>query len=63
MKKIVLIITVIAVIAGCSKKEVNNDAPIDIFNGYDHLKGADPTATLWAGKTIDVGSVTYGIDD
>lgn len=63
MKKILLFIAVVAVIAGCSKKEVNNDAAIDIFNGYGHLKGTNPTATLWAGKTINVGSVTYGIDD
>lgn len=63
MKKIILFIAVITVIAGCAKKEVNNDAPIDLFNGYGHLKGTNPTATLWAGKTTDVGTVTYGIDD
>lgn len=63
MKKYLLFIAVIAVIAGCTKKEANNDAPIDIFNGYGHLKGSEPTAILWAGKNTNVGTVTYGIDD
>jgi len=62
MKKALLFIAVIAVIAGCTKKEVNNESPIDIFNGYGHLKGSEPTATLWAGKNTDVGTVTYGIE-
>ena len=62
MKKALLFIAVIAVIAGCTKKEVNNDSPIDIFNGYGHLKGSEPAATLWAGKNTDVGTVTYGIE-
>lgn len=63
MKKLTLFIAVIAIIAGCSKKEANTDNPVDIFNGYGHLKSTNPSATLYAGKTIDVGTVTYGIDD
>ena len=63
MKKVLLFIAVIAVIAGCSKKEVTQDNPIDIWNGYGHLKSSSPVATLWAGKNTDVGTVTYGIDD
>lgn len=63
MKKLLLIIAVIAVIAGCNKKEVVNDNMVDIWNGYGSLKSAEPTATLYAGQTIDVGTVTYGLEE
>jgi len=63
MKKALLFIAVIAVIAGCTKKEVNNDSPFDPYYGYGHLKGTAPTETLFAGQTIPVGSVTYSFEE
>jgi len=63
MKKLLLFIAVIAIITGCSKKEVTNDNPVDIWNGYGNLKSSAPTAPLYAGQTIEVGSVTYGLEE
>ena len=64
MKKLVLFIAAIALIAGCTKKEVNNDEPIDKWNGYGHLKTiTEWKYTLWAGKHDSAGYVTYYFDD
>jgi hypothetical protein len=40
------------------------DQPADKWNGYSKfLKMGEQVHTLWAGKTINVGTATYGIDD
>ncbi len=62
MKKLLLFIAAIAILAACTKKNAN-DETIDKWNGYSNLKGGELVQTLWAGKTTDVGTVTYGIDD
>ena len=68
MKNILLFIAVIAVIAGCSKKETNNDYVVNNSKGYDiflNLKTGDQEGLiepLYAGKTIEVGTVTYEFD-
>ena len=62
MKKMLLFIAVVAVIAGCQKKDLNQETPFDPFYGYGHLKGTAPTETLYAGQTIVVGTVTYGME-
>lgn len=48
--------------AGC-QKSINNNQPSDKWNGYGSLKSGEVVKTLWAGQNIDVGTVTYGIDD
>jgi hypothetical protein len=68
MKKILLLIAVVAVIAGCSKKEVNNDAPFGITKGYEkflNLKTGDEEGLiepLYAGQDILVGEVSYNFE-
>lgn len=47
----------------CSKQRIS-EVPGDRWNGYfDYLKQGEVIHTLWAGKNINVGTVTYGIDD
>jgi hypothetical protein len=62
MRNIILLIAAIAIIAGCSKKNAN-DETIDKWNGYSHLKDGELVRTLWAGQHDSAGYVTYGIDE
>ena len=61
MKKYLLLIAVIAVIAACSKHEVLDKNPSDTLNGDQNLKDyfALPPVDLWAGQNILVGSVEF----
>jgi len=61
MKKMFLFLVAVAVIAACAKVEKVENDPND--NGWGNLKNGEITYTLWAGQHIDVGTVTYGIDD
>ncbi len=58
MKKFLLLILTIIVIAGCSKQDVADNDPIDVWNGYQNYK-IDMTVPLMAGQHIDVGTVNY----
>lgn len=63
MKKTIALLAVILLVGGCIKEE-KVMLPGDKWNGYDnYLKQGEVLHTLWAGQHIDVGTVTYGIDD
>jgi hypothetical protein len=50
--------------AGCAKDRGSSEVPDDRWNGYHkYLKTGEVIHTLWAGQHIDVGTVTYGIDN
>jgi hypothetical protein len=62
--KNLLLITAILVIAASCVKPIQHEEMADKWNGYSrYLKMGEQVHTLWAGKHIDVGTVTYGIDD
>ena len=63
MKKIFVFFIATLLLIACAKQGTEED-PTDKWNGYfKMLKSGEVYHTLWAGKTIDVGTVTYGIDD
>lgn len=63
MKKILGLLVVILLLAACATDNMFDD-PTDKWNGYfDRLKDGEVIHTLWAGRNIDVGTVTYGIDN
>jgi len=62
MKKILTFMLAILVLAAC-QRTTNTPEPSDKWNGYGSLKSGEIVKTLWAGQNIDVGTVTYGIDD
>jgi hypothetical protein len=63
MKKIILLFTVALLMASCAKQSPV-DEPVDKWNGYSKfLKTGEQVHTLWAGKNINVGTVTYGLDN
>ena len=64
MKKIYLFLIAIVVLASCTKQATDDQQIADKWNGYQkYLKTGEMVHTLWAGKNINVGTVTYGIDD
>jgi hypothetical protein len=47
----------------CVKQNTTED-PSDKWNGYSrYLKTGEIVHTLWAGRNINAGTVTYGLDD
>ncbi len=63
MKKIYVLCVVTLLLSSCMKTETV-DQPVDKWNGYSkYLKMGEQVHTLWAGKNINVGTATYGIDD
>ena len=62
MKKMLLFVAAVAILAACSKKEAG-DNTIDKWNGYSNLKDGELVRTLWAGQHDSAGYVTYGIDE
>jgi len=51
-------------LSGCAKSGTSHKDPDLKWNGYfDFLKDGEVIHTLWAGQHINVGTVTYGIDD
>jgi hypothetical protein len=63
MKNLLLIVVVALTLVSCAKEnepELSNDK----WNGYSrYLKAGEQVHTLWAGKHLNIGTVTYGIDD
>jgi len=63
MKNAFLLFFVILLAASCTKQSAVEE-PADQWNGYfKYLKAGEMVKTLWAGKHINVGTVTYGIDE
>ncbi|MBW6460799.1 MAG: hypothetical protein K0B08_09515 [Bacteroidales bacterium] len=63
MKNVFLLFFVILLAASCTKQSAVEE-PADQWNGYfKYLKAGELVKTLWAGKNINVGTVTYGIDE
>jgi hypothetical protein len=63
MKNAVIPFLLITLITACVK-QATPDEPVDIWNGYSkYLKMGEVVHTLWAGKNINIGTVTYGIDN
>jgi len=63
MKNLLVVIVAIFVVTACVKP-INTEGPDDKWNGYaKYLKMGEQIHTLWAGKHLNVGTVTYGIDD
>jgi hypothetical protein len=63
MKKIYALCAVTLLLASCMKNDPVNE-PADKWNGYSrYLKMGEQVHTLWAGKNINVGTATYGIDN
>jgi len=63
MKKLYAIAILILVLSACAKQD-NVIETEEKWNGYyAYFKQGEVIHTLWAGQNIDVGTVTYGIDD
>jgi hypothetical protein len=64
MKNFFLLLIAILMVTACSQQNSTDEQVVDKWNGYQKfLKSGDTVHTLWAGKNINVGTVTYGIDD
>lgn len=63
MKKTVLFFTLALLMLACNKQNQLVDDG-NKWNGYEkYLKMGEQVHTLWAGKNINVGTATYGIDN
>ena len=63
MKKTLAILGVILLGTGCVKEEKVH-LQGDPWNGYDrYVKQGEVIHTLWAGQHVNIGTVTYGIND
>jgi hypothetical protein len=63
MKKVMLLCVIALVFASCAKQGDEGQV-VDKWNGYQkYLKMGEQTHILWAGRNINVGTATYGIDD
>lgn len=64
MKTNIFFIAIMLLAGACSKQFIPEATVADPFNGYrKFLKAGEQVHTLWAGKHINIGTVTYGIDD
>jgi hypothetical protein len=63
MKTLFTFFAVAFLLLSCAKQEMP-EQEADKWNGYSkYLKSGEQVHTLWAGKNINVGTVTYGLDD
>lgn len=64
MKRNLQLIVFMLLVSACSKQFIHNEPEADPWNGYrNFLKAGEQVHTLWAGQNINIGTVTYGIDD
>lgn len=61
MKKLFLVLLAF-VVAGVCTNCTNSEKVVDIWNGYDQINANNATSVLYAGNSINVGSVTYGTE-
>lgn len=63
MKKSIMLIMASLALFACVRQNPEEVFPSE-WNGYEkYLKTGDIIHVLWAGKNINVGTVTYGLDD
>jgi hypothetical protein len=63
MKKQIVIAMASLLVAACVKQNPV-DEQMDKWNGYErYLKMGEQMHTIWAGKNLNVGTATYGIDE
>jgi hypothetical protein len=63
MKNLIIILMAFMPMLACVKPETT-EIPADKWNGYSkYLKTGEMVHTLWAGQHINIGTVTYGLDD
>ncbi len=64
MKNKSLLFIGVILLMGCAKQNAIDGPVPDKWNGYArYLKAGEQVHTLWAGKNINVGTVTYGLDE
>ena len=64
MKNFFLLLIALLMVTACSRQSATDDQLVDKWNGYQkYLKVGEQYHTLWAGKNINVGTCTYGIDE
>ena len=64
MKRKLLFLASIVLIMSCVKQSTDENPAEEKWNGYGkYLKAGEQYHTLWAGQNINVGTVTYGIDE
>lgn len=64
MKNFFLMMIAFLLVTSCSQQNMKDEPVADKWNGYQkYLKTGEQYHTLFAGKTINVGTCTYGIDD
>lgn len=61
-------IAIIAIAPSCSNMEgitglLNKDSDADLWNGYDHFNAKNMTAILYADMNLEVGTVTFGLEE
>jgi hypothetical protein len=63
MKKFTVFALLCLVVISCAKQNLTEEQA-DKWNGYErYLKMGEQMHTLWAGKNLNVGTATYGIDE
>jgi len=62
MKKLSGLLILLLIINACSQSD-QTTKPQDIWNGYEIYKSGEVYNTLWAGQNINIGTVTYGVED
>jgi hypothetical protein len=64
MKNKILLFAAMVLIASCREQGTSEEPMADKWNGYGkYLKVGEQVHTLWAGKHLNIGTVTYGIDE
>jgi hypothetical protein len=64
MKNTSLLFFAVVLTVSCAKQGAVEGPLADKWNGYGkYLKTGEQLHTLWAGKNINIGTVTYGIDE
>jgi hypothetical protein len=64
MKNLFLFMVGAILVVSCTQRDSMDKPTADKWNGYEkYLKTGEQYHTLWAGRNINVGTCTYGIDE